>query len=69
MSPLWLPVCQGLVLLGWLWRLFVGVARAHTGAKIEPTGGIGVFAAVLWGLLSALVIWRSGALSTIFGAP
>jgi hypothetical protein len=63
---MWLNICQGLVLVGWILRFVTCVIRQVSGTtKTEPTGALGVFIAVIWYALSAVVIWRSGALSTI----
>lgn len=67
---MWLNICQGLLLVGWLMRLCASMLWAANGRKeVEATGFVGVFCAILWAALGAVVLWRSGAMSTILGAP
>ena len=58
------------MLLGWAVRVFMMWVRVFAGvAAVKPTGGAGAVFAVIWMLLTAAVIIRSGALSTIVGFP
>ena len=67
---MWLNICQGLVLLGWVWRICLGVIRASIGQKeTEPLGMLGIFLTIVWAVISAAVIIRSGAINTIVGYP
>jgi len=67
---MWLNICQGLVLVGWVWRLVAGVIRASVGRdKQEPSGFLGIFITLVWCAMSGVIVWRSGALSTILGSP
>lgn len=66
----WLQICQGLMLLGWLVGLVLAVIRAAIGRdKQEPTGAVGIFVVLVWCSLTATVMWRSGAISTILPVP
>jgi hypothetical protein len=58
----WLNICQGLVLLGWAWRLLRGIMQSVLGIEpVKPTARAMA--------ISAAVIIRSGAVSTIVGYP
>lgn len=67
---MWLNICQGLVLFGWLFRLTMNVTYAARGReKVEASGALGIFITLVWMAFNAAIIWRSGALSTIVWTP
>lgn len=63
---MWMHICQGLVIIGWLFRLSANILLAWTGKdRVEPTGAAGIIINLLWSTLTAVVIWKSGAISTV----
>jgi hypothetical protein len=67
---MWLQICQGLMLIGWLVGLVAHVIYAVSGRDaVGPTGALGIFITLVWYALAGLVTWRSGAISTIVGLP
>lgn len=63
---MWMHICQGLVILGWLVRLTGNILLAWAGKdKQEPTGAAGIIITLIWSTLTAVVIWKSGAISTV----
>ena len=67
---MWLNICQGLLLSGFVARFLGTVIYAVNGrAKVEPSGALGVFVTIVWTFFAGLVLWRAGALTTIVGTP
>lgn len=66
----WLVFCQWALLVGWIMKFFFNMYYAVNGrSKLEPSGFTGVVAVVVMAFFSALIWWRSGAVSTILGTP
>lgn len=67
---MWLQICQGLLLLGFVVRLCLRVIYAATGRpKEESSGALGIFLTIVWFALAGVVLVRAGGLSTIVGYP
>lgn len=66
----WLAFCQWSLLVGWVLGFFMKMAWAVNGREaLKPSGFLGVFITIVWAFFSALIWWRSGAVSTILGTP
>jgi hypothetical protein len=67
---MWLNICQGLLVLGWLGRFSIYVVYcAKRREAEEPKGIVGFFLACLWYGLALVIAWRAGAFTTIVGSP
>ncbi len=67
---MWLHICQGLMLLDIAGKILIGMKRSLVGQKSEPpSGAYGVIGTIIGTIIYAAILWRSGAISTIVGAP
>ena len=63
---MWMHICQGLMLVGWLVRMTSNMVYAANGRKAEEaSGAVGIIVHVIWGALAGVVLWKSGAVSTM----